>query len=275
MAYHRLRPQTSLAHFGTLLCFFLLSKFPNSIEAGHSDAPTKFGSPELRIYHNASVPVAADPLADPQSLPHRSKEGYASAISDDVLGQIFSSIEAYQGSGAHKRMGKAGHRRGIQSSFGETTSSDGLRSLNPPDTDYTRFVNTFIGTSTNTYGDVFPGASVPFGMAKIGINNEGYAPAGYLSDIDMRVRGVSPLHDSGTGSSLGEFRRAIFGSRDTDLCPRHPAEKGRMGTLRSCRCNAWEGFKPVRQGWPIGGGSGRMAPIVRLSRLRSYVGRYL
>ena len=66
-----------------------------------------------------------------------------------------------------------------------------------------------------------PGASIPFGVAKITTDMTGYAPAGvyhgvhncsqnnshlagYITDPAERIRGLSPLHDSGTGSSLGE-----------------------------------------------------------------------
>ncbi|KIJ39475.1 glycoside hydrolase family 92 protein [Sphaerobolus stellatus SS14] len=69
--------------------------------------------------------------------------------------------------------------------------------------DWTQFVNPFIGT--DNFGDVCPGASVPFGMAKFTIDMTGYAPAGYVVDPTQQVRGLSPLHDSGTGSSLGSY----------------------------------------------------------------------
>jgi len=48
-----------------------------------------------------------------------------------------------------------------------------------------------------------PGASLPFGMVKFTTDMTGYAPAGYVADPAEWVRGLSPLHDSGTGSSLG------------------------------------------------------------------------
>ncbi|KAI0305662.1 glycoside hydrolase family 92 protein [Multifurca ochricompacta] len=69
--------------------------------------------------------------------------------------------------------------------------------------DYTAFVNPFIGT--DNFGDVCPGASVPFGMVKFTTDMTGYAPAGYVADNTQFVRGLSPLHDSGTGSSLGTY----------------------------------------------------------------------
>ncbi|KAF9010673.1 glycoside hydrolase family 92 protein [Cyathus striatus] len=74
---------------------------------------------------------------------------------------------------------------------------------NQPNPDYTAFVNPFIGT--DNFGDVCPGASIPFGMAKFSTDMTGYAPAGYVTDPTQFVRGLSPLHDSGTGSSLGTY----------------------------------------------------------------------
>ncbi|KAK0544025.1 hypothetical protein OC844_007515, partial [Tilletia horrida] len=81
--------------------------------------------------------------------------------------------------------------------------------------DYAGLVNVFIGTEANyNPGNVFPGASVPFGMAKMGIDlTDTYSPAGYNDDIpagyndDIRapVRSLGSLHDSGTGSSDGSF----------------------------------------------------------------------
>ncbi|KAK2467881.1 hypothetical protein APHAL10511_000176 [Amanita phalloides] len=72
-----------------------------------------------------------------------------------------------------------------------------------PNPDYTAFVNPFIGT--DNFGDVCPGASIPFGMVKVTTDMTGYAPAGYILDPTQKIRGLSPLHDSGTGSSLGTY----------------------------------------------------------------------
>ncbi|KAE8230677.1 hypothetical protein CF326_g4317 [Tilletia indica] len=73
--------------------------------------------------------------------------------------------------------------------------------------DYAGLVNVFIGTEANNNpGNVFPGASVPFGMAKMGIDlTDTYSPAGYNDDIHAPVRSLGALHDSGTGSSDGSF----------------------------------------------------------------------
>lgn len=73
--------------------------------------------------------------------------------------------------------------------------------------DYALLVDPFIGTEGNSNpGNVFPGASQPFGMAKIGIDLDGvYAPAGYVTNVSAAVRGVGLLHDSGTGSGDGSY----------------------------------------------------------------------
>ena len=48
-------------------------------------------------------------------------------------------------------------------------------------------------------------SSVPFGMVKATVDVDEYAPAGYNDDKNAPIRGISPLHDSGTGSSSGSF----------------------------------------------------------------------
>ncbi|KAK7043271.1 hypothetical protein VNI00_008625 [Paramarasmius palmivorus] len=82
--------------------------------------------------------------------------------------------------------------------------SEAIRNAaNQSNPDYSAFVNPFIGT--DNFGDVCPGASVPFGMVKFSTDLTGYAPAGYVTDPTQKIRGISPLHDSGTGSSLGTY----------------------------------------------------------------------
>ncbi|KAI1338237.1 glycoside hydrolase family 92 protein [Xylariaceae sp. FL0016] len=77
-------------------------------------------------------------------------------------------------------------------------------------TDWTRYVNPFIGTEGTVpgtafnAGNVFPGASFPFGAVKVGIDttrwnvsfsaNGGYTPDGNVTAITM-------LHESGTGGA--------------------------------------------------------------------------
>ncbi|KAK8097069.1 hypothetical protein PG999_013013 [Apiospora kogelbergensis] len=70
----------------------------------------------------------------------------------------------------------------------------------------TQYVNIFTGTAQNDNpGNVFAGAAVPFGMAKVTLQVAGYSPAGYVSESTELARGISPLHDSGTGSSEGSY----------------------------------------------------------------------
>ncbi|KAI1132872.1 alpha-1,2-mannosidase-like protein [Nemania abortiva] len=75
-----------------------------------------------------------------------------------------------------------------------------------PSNDILQFVDPLIGTVNG--GHVFPGATLPYGMAKPGAdtNNWGEAAAGFVSD-DSLISGFSQLHDSGTGGnpSLGNF----------------------------------------------------------------------
>ncbi|EEB97581.1 hypothetical protein MPER_03070 [Moniliophthora perniciosa FA553] len=97
--------------------------------------------------------------------------------------------------------------------------------------DYTALVNPFIGTASEkitlgTYGESFrcsiqkcPDIHIaglapvlPFLLACLRCPNvkftadfTGYAPAGYIADPTQKIRGFSPLHDSGTGSSSGSY----------------------------------------------------------------------
>ncbi|KAK9418286.1 putative Glycoside hydrolase family 92 protein [Seiridium unicorne] len=68
------------------------------------------------------------------------------------------------------------------------------------------YVDPLIGTING--GHVFPGATLPYGMAKAVADSDriGENIAGFVSD-DSKILGFSQLHDSGTGgaSSLGNF----------------------------------------------------------------------
>ncbi|KAI1336984.1 glycoside hydrolase family 92 protein [Xylariaceae sp. FL0016] len=72
--------------------------------------------------------------------------------------------------------------------------------------DILRYIDPLIGTVNG--GHVFPGASLPYGMAKpvADANNYGEIAAGFVSD-HSQIQGFSSLHDSGTGGSpsLGNF----------------------------------------------------------------------
>ncbi|EST09643.1 Glycosyl hydrolase family 92 [Kalmanozyma brasiliensis GHG001] len=102
------------------------------------------------------------------------------------------------------------------------------------DINLTQYVNIFVGTEANgDPGDVFAGASVPYGMAKATINVEGYAPAGYVWPSDQPTRGVSPLHDSGTGSSSGSYGNfcimpVLCDDNAIDACPTLLDDRKRM-----------------------------------------------
>ncbi|KAI1371074.1 glycoside hydrolase family 92 protein [Hypoxylon crocopeplum] len=72
--------------------------------------------------------------------------------------------------------------------------------------DILRFINPLIGTVNG--GHVFPGATLPYGMAKAvaDATTNAEIAAGFVSD-DSKIQGFSHLHDSGTGGSpsLGNF----------------------------------------------------------------------
>ncbi|KAI1437040.1 alpha-1,2-mannosidase-like protein [Xylaria sp. CBS 124048] len=69
-----------------------------------------------------------------------------------------------------------------------------------------QYVDPLIGTVNG--GHVFPGATLPYGMAKpvADTDNKGEAAAGFVYD-DSLILGFSQLHDSGTGGSpsMGNF----------------------------------------------------------------------
>ena len=62
--------------------------------------------------------------------------------------------------------------------------------------DILRFVDPLIGTVNG--GHVFPGATLPFGMAKAVADVNGEDQGGFASD-GSNITGFSHLHDSGTG----------------------------------------------------------------------------
>ncbi|KAH8811366.1 glycosyl hydrolase family 92-domain-containing protein [Xylogone sp. PMI_703] len=66
------------------------------------------------------------------------------------------------------------------------------------------YVNMFIGTING--GHAFPGATLPYGMAKASADCVGEAHGGFASD-GSDISGFSHMHDSGTGGtiSLGNF----------------------------------------------------------------------
>ncbi|KAJ3572733.1 hypothetical protein NP233_g2897 [Leucocoprinus birnbaumii] len=72
-------------------------------------------------------------------------------------------------------------------------------------TNLTSLVNLFIGTASGANGgsggNVFPGAAIPHGMAKVGIDvSTAPRQAGYIHD-NSSITGISLLHDEGTGGN--------------------------------------------------------------------------
>ncbi|VDB96722.1 unnamed protein product [Peniophora sp. CBMAI 1063] len=76
-------------------------------------------------------------------------------------------------------------------------------------TDVSSFVNLFIGTTAG--GHVFPGATLPHGMAKAGMDTNSNEPqAGYDANPEFNVTGFSALHDTGTGGGVSLSHWKIF-----------------------------------------------------------------
>ncbi|KAI1811031.1 glycoside hydrolase family 92 protein [Poronia punctata] len=75
-----------------------------------------------------------------------------------------------------------------------------------PSIDVLQYVDPFIGTING--GHVFPGATLPYGMAKPVADSDNWAEftSGFVYD-DSAIQGFSQLHDSGTGGnpSMGNF----------------------------------------------------------------------
>ncbi|KAJ3558216.1 hypothetical protein NM688_g1058 [Phlebia brevispora] len=78
-------------------------------------------------------------------------------------------------------------------------------------------VNLFIGTTNG--GHVFPGATLPHGMVKVGMDTDSPGnQAGYDANPVFNVTGFSQLHDDGTGGgvSLSQFKVFPFAFCGTD-----------------------------------------------------------
>ncbi|CAK7216495.1 hypothetical protein SBRCBS47491_002849 [Sporothrix bragantina] len=86
----------------------------------------------------------------------------------------------------------------LGSSFSSLSSNGGF--------DVIRYINPLIGTVNG--GHVFPGATLPYGMAKAvaDTNSPAENAAGFVSD-NSKITGFSHMHDSGTGGSpsMGNF----------------------------------------------------------------------
>ncbi|KAH7911239.1 glycoside hydrolase family 92 protein [Hygrophoropsis aurantiaca] len=80
-------------------------------------------------------------------------------------------------------------------------------STNTTITDPASYVDVFIGTTNG--GHVFPGATLPHGMVKVGLDTDSPGnQAGYDANATFNATGFSQLHDSGTGggASLSNFK---------------------------------------------------------------------
>ncbi|KAI0260073.1 glycoside hydrolase family 92 protein [Gloeopeniophorella convolvens] len=77
--------------------------------------------------------------------------------------------------------------------------------------DTSSFVDLFIGTTNG--GHVFPGATLPHGMVKVGMDTDSPGNhAGYDANSTFRVTGFSHLHDDGTGGGVPLSHFKIFPS---------------------------------------------------------------
>lgn len=121
---------------------------------------------------------------------------------------LLSALFLLAGSSAHSRMRLATHSRpklNVRSQTDTATTSPGNTSIT--DVDLASYVNVFIGTTNG--GHVFPGATLPHGMVKVGLDTDSPGnQAGYDANITFNAIGFSQLHDSGTGggASLSNFK---------------------------------------------------------------------
>ncbi|EER44385.1 glycosyl hydrolase [Histoplasma capsulatum H143] len=93
------------------------------------------------------------------------------------------------------------------------------------------FVDPLIGTTNG--GHVFPGATLPYGMAKAGPDTDGEAQGGFDGNA-LSVRGFSHMHDSGTG---GSFSFGAFSLFAHSSCPDDNMNKCKFDKL--ARATPW------------------------------------
>ncbi|KAF3767307.1 family 92 glycoside hydrolase [Cryphonectria parasitica EP155] len=107
------------------------------------------------------------------------------------------------------------------------------------------FVDPLIGTSNG--GNVFPGASLPYGMAKaVADTNSGSNQGGFTLD-GSNVTGFSLMHDSGTGGdpSLGNFALFSYSScpgGDIDRCVFPKISRAEFGSFNNDTVVAEPGY---------------------------------
>ncbi|KAI0040367.1 glycoside hydrolase family 92 protein [Auriscalpium vulgare] len=94
----------------------------------------------------------------------------------------------------------------IVPAFAQTSGAVGEATSDPAS-----FVNLFVGTTNG--GHVFPGATLPHGMVKVGMDTDSPGNhAGYDANGTFRVLGFSQLHDDGTGGGVPLSHFKIFPS---------------------------------------------------------------
>lgn len=107
------------------------------------------------------------------------------------------------------------------------------------------FVDPLIGSSNG--GNVFPGASLPYGMAKaVADTNSGSNQGGFTLD-GSNVTGFSVMHDSGTGGSpsLGNFALFAYSScpdGELDGCVYPKISRAAFGTFSNDTVVAEPGY---------------------------------
>ncbi|TDL23291.1 glycoside hydrolase family 92 protein [Rickenella mellea] len=107
----------------------------------------------------------------------------------------------------------------------------------PPssDRDVAEFVNLFIGTVNG--GHVFPGATLPHGMVKAGMDTDSPGNhAGYDADPIYKATGFSQLHDDGTGGypPLSNFKLwPLKECLDFEHCPTQLGNRSVLRALNS------------------------------------------
>ncbi|KAG5949819.1 hypothetical protein E4U53_005733 [Claviceps sorghi] len=111
-----------------------------------------------------------------------------------------------------------------------------------------QYVDPLIGSANG--GNVFPGASLPYGMAKaVADTSSGSNQGGFTLD-NSPITGFSVLHDSGTGGSpsLGNFPLFAYNGcpdNDVDLCAFPKKTRTQFGNFSQKSVRAEPGFFSV------------------------------
>ncbi|KAF8652642.1 hypothetical protein AX16_004274 [Volvariella volvacea WC 439] len=142
----------------------------------------------------------------PSSTPAKYRSKHLHLYHKQLCGREESNREYEQEMGARRRL--------TSISFLAVAGVVGPRAL-AQDTpaalisDPSSLVTPFIGTTNG--GHVFPGATIPHGMIKVGMDTDSPGNhAGYDGDPKYNVTGFSQLHDSGTGGAVPLSNFKIF-----------------------------------------------------------------